>query len=1350
MASYSYQLSGPVTDVDGVPEQDLFTLSVSDGSASSANSSITIDIVDDVPVAVDDSKALGEDDSAAISGNVLSNDLHGNGEAGADAPVTFVQWTGSTSGQYGSFTDNGNGGYSYTLNTAHAAVQGLDDGQSLTETFSYQITDADGDTDTATLTLTINGSNDGPGVSVDPGNVGGGNDSVNEAGLAGGSAAGDGSDAASGTFTLSDADGLDDLVSVTINGSTILIADLEGSVIAGANGHGNLTIDSYNAATGVASYSYQLSGPVTDVDGVPEQDLFTLSVSDGSASSANSSITIDIVDDVPVAVDDSKALGEDDSAAISGNVLSNDLHGNGEAGADAPVTFVQWTGSTSGQYGSFTDNGNGGYSYTLNTAHAAVQGLDDGQSLTETFSYQITDADGDTDTATLTLTINGSNDGPGVSVDPGNVGGGNDSVNEAGLAGGSAAGDGSDAASGTFTLSDADGLDDLVSVTINGSTILIADLEGSVIPGANGHGNLTIDSYNAATGVASYSYQLSGPVTDVDGVPEQDLFTLSVSDGSASSANSSITIDIIDDVPSISVAAGSLDGVSLLTQDAETGDDANPDTATSAAAFDGVFSVSSSAGGADGQSGAISWNYALSLSVVSGTASGLKSGGVAVKLYQLADGTIVGSTSPTAPVVIDDAVVFSLGVDGAGVVTLSQYAALDHGIAETEGAYDDDVLSLASNLVNLTGTATITDNDGDSTSHSQSVDLGGTVSFADDGPTVTLTIGSDSRVTLKTQDAETLGNLTDTATSNAAFGVAIIASLSSGADSVQASGLSYVLSLTSQGADSLLTSGSEAVYLYTLADGTLVGSTATTNPGSVDASVVFSLSVDSDGKVTLSQHQALDHATASTSGFESDVLILSNGLVNLQVTYSITDGDGDSATSTKTIDLGGNVQFADDGPSLAATNLVIANETGTYSGTYAFDVGADVQSFADSFDGSALQWTNAEPGYSLEYDAAGSNASQQLYKGVYEDGGDSFTFFTLQVNADGTYDFNMVTPDPVIEKETSSLLSGISGGSNLASYTFGASQFGGEFEIVVTGKSHGGADTLTISSTDLGVSDNVMHGNKTDVLRFDVQQVAGRTGVLSELTIQISNTAGVKITDTVGIRIHYTTGPDDTYAEAIGADYSITMAADPSREVEYMQLFPANSDVSFKITGLSGKYVTSEFPDDYALDFTLSGSDSDGDSASASFSVNVNATDNGSALIEGTSGSDTLFGTASNDILTGHDGADLFVWSDGDEGGVGPGLFAEDTVTDFNPSEGDVLDLSDLLVGETEATLDAYLYLDDNGTDSTLYVSTSGNMNAADATEAATKADQVINLTDLSGTDLDALLASGNLTVDNS
>nr|WP_067293078.1 retention module-containing protein [Marinobacterium profundum] len=1083
-------------------------------------------------------------------------------------------------------------------------------------------------------------------------------------------------------------------------------------------------------------------------DGTQDYSV-TVTASDGNGGSVDVDFTWTVNNTVPEFIS-----GTDTSAtAANVDVYSFSAPENTVANSVVGTVVAADKDGDSLTYSITGGNAAGLFSIDATTGAISVtQDIDDAELGDYALTISVDDSEGGTDTATANISLTNVNDAPTLQVDSSSK-----QVNEKGLPLGSgelADGDSgnksdqSEVVSGTFTLADADGLDDLVSVTINGTTILVDDIEGSVIAGANNHGSLTIDSYNSSTGVASYSYQLSGPVTDVDGVTEQDSFTLSVFDGSVSSADSTITIDIIDDVPSISVAAGSLGGVSLQTQDADTLFGA--DIATSTAAFDGVFSVSNSVSGADGQAGAISWGYALSLSVASGTASGLESGGVAVNLYQLSDGSIVGSTSTTPPLTLDGSVVFSLSVDSAGVVTLGQYAALDHGNAETEGRYDDDVLSLASNLVSLTGTATITDNDGDSASSSQSVDLGGAISFADDGPSVSLTLGSDSGVSLRTQDADTRGGTPDTATSSAAFGVAIVASLNSGADSVEASGLSYVLSLASEGTDSQLSSGSDAVYLYTLADGTVLGSTATTNPGSVDATAVFGLSVASDGKVTLTQYQAMDHATANTSGYSSDVLALANGLVNLEVTYSITDGDGDSATSTKTIDLGGNIQFADDGPTLSTANLAIANVTGTYTGFYAFDVGADGQSFADSFDASALQWTNTRDGYSLEYDAAGSDASHLLYNAVYEKGGETFTFFTLQVNADGTYEVTMVTPDPIIEQTIPSLLSGISGGSNLAFYTFGSALFGGEFQIVVTGKENGAASTLTISSTDLGVGDNVMHGSKGDVLRFDVQPTASGSGVLSELTIQLSHTGGVKTFDPVDITIRYTDGTTSSYSEQIGTDYSVTVAADTAREVDYIELGPGSSGASFKITGLAGKYVTTEFPDDYELKFELAGTDSDGDSASSSFSVMVNATDNGSALIEGSTGSDVLHGTASNDILTGHDGADLFVWSDGHEGGVGTGLFAEDTVTDFKPADGDVLDLSDLLVGETEATLDAYLYLDDNGTDSTLYVSTSGNMNAADATEAATKADQVINLTDLSGTDIDTLIASGNLMVDNS
>jgi VCBS repeat-containing protein len=514
-------------------------LTVSDGTASSAPASIVIEIIDDVPNAVDDSNSIAEDTLTAISGNVLSNDLHANSQPGADTPTSFVAWA-STAASYGTFSDTGSGTYSYSLNNANPAVQALDSGQSLSETFSYTMQDADGDLDTATLTITITGTNDIPGISADPGN-GGANDQVFEAGLASGSDAAGSSEFTTGTFSLSDADGLDDLQSVTINGVTVALGSLAGSVFAGTNG--NLTVTAYNALTGVASYSYELTSPTTDGAG-SETDSFSLTTSDGTASSTPASIVIEIIDDLPNTVNDSNSIAEDTLTAIIGNVLSNDLHANGQPGADTPTSFVAWA-STAASYGTFTDTGSGTYSYSLNNANPAVQGLDSGQSLTETFSYSMQDADGDPDTATLTITITGTNDIPGISVDPGN-GGTSDQVFEAALAIGSDAASNSEFATGTFSLSDADGLDDLQSVTINGVTVALGSLAGSVFAGTNG--SLTVTAYNSLTGVASYTYQLTSPTTDGLG-SETDSFSLSTSDGTASSAPASIVIEIIDDVP---------------------------------------------------------------------------------------------------------------------------------------------------------------------------------------------------------------------------------------------------------------------------------------------------------------------------------------------------------------------------------------------------------------------------------------------------------------------------------------------------------------------------------------------------------------------------------------------------------------------------------------------------------------------------------------------------------------------------------------------------------------------------------------------------------------------------------
>ncbi|MGB5217053.1 MAG: retention module-containing protein, partial [Smithella sp.] len=409
--TYTYELTSPTIDGPGT-ETDIFNISTTDQSgATSDPAAITIEITDDLPNAVDDGQTIMEDATAAITGNVFDNDVHPNGERGADAPVVFDEWTGDTTAQYGTFTANPDGSYSYTLDPDNGIVQGLNEGETLTETFTYQIKDADGDIDTATLTITIVGTNETPVINIDPGN-GGADDVVYESGLPNGSDAAADTEYATGTFTVSDPDGLGDIQSVTINGTTIAISNLAGSVINGVNGI--LTVTDYNSATGVANYTYQLTSPTTDGPGI-ETEVFTMSVSDESGTSDPAVLTIEIADDVPNAVDDSLMIGENDFTVHSGNVFANDVHPNGQPGADTPVTFNGWTNTTT-NYGEFIDTGNGNYTYQLDMNNESVKTLSASDTLTETLTYQVIDADGDIDTATLTITIAGANDAP-VAVD---------------------------------------------------------------------------------------------------------------------------------------------------------------------------------------------------------------------------------------------------------------------------------------------------------------------------------------------------------------------------------------------------------------------------------------------------------------------------------------------------------------------------------------------------------------------------------------------------------------------------------------------------------------------------------------------------------------------------------------------------------------------------------------------------------------------------------------------------------------------------------------------------------------------------------------------------------------------
>ena len=73
----------------------------------------------------------------------------------------------------------------------------------------------------------------------------------------------------------------------------------------------------------------------------------------------------------------------------------------------------------------------------------------------------------------------------------------------------------------------------------------------------------------------------------------------------------------------------------------------------------------------------------------------------------------------------------------------------------------------------------------------------------------------------------------------------------------------------------------------------------------------------------------------------------------------------------------------------------------------------------------------------------------------------------------------------------------------------------------------------------------------------------------------------------------------------------------------------------------------------------------------------------GADTLDGGEGSDTLIGGLGNDILTGGDDADIFKWVDMEH--------ATDTVTDFNVTEGDTLDLSELFVDMKQDDISALL-----------------------------------------------------------
>ncbi|MDT8906621.1 retention module-containing protein [Pseudomonas prosekii] len=558
VVSYSYTLTDNETHPAGAGPNTLteqFPVVAVDNDGDSANGTLDVNITDDVPQAIDDSHVSTASESlVTLTGNVLPND-HQGADRIPTGPDSGPIIGGTFTGTYGTLVLNPNGTYTYTLNTSDPQFVALHGGGSGTETFTYTLTDADGDTSTANLVLQVH-NNDDP-VIIQGLDTEGGELSVREPHLADGTSPDAPALTQSGTFTVTALDGVQNL---SVGGITVV----SGGVAAGfpqsiTTALGNtLTITGFNAVTGVVSYSYTLldneAHPnASGANSLSEQ--FAVVVTDDNGTTATGNLDVNIVDDLPQAVDDSNAgTASETQLTLSGSVLTNDSQG-ADTVASGPIT----PGTFTGTYGTLVLNADGSYTYTLNTSDPQFVALHGGGSGTETFTYTLTDADGDTSTANLVLQVH-NNDDP-VIIQGLDTEGGELTVREQHLADGTSPDAPALTQSGTFTVTALDGVQNL---SVGGITVV----SGGVAAGfpqsiTTALGNtLTITGFNAVTGVVSYSYTLldneAHPnASGANSLSEQ--FAVVVTDDNGTTATGNLDVNIVDDLPTAHADSASVD-----------------------------------------------------------------------------------------------------------------------------------------------------------------------------------------------------------------------------------------------------------------------------------------------------------------------------------------------------------------------------------------------------------------------------------------------------------------------------------------------------------------------------------------------------------------------------------------------------------------------------------------------------------------------------------------------------------------------------------------------------------------------------------------------------------------------
>ncbi len=940
--------------------------------------------------------------------------------------------------------------------------------------------------------------------------------------------------------------------------------------------------------------------------------------------------------------------------------------------------------------GTLTVNSNGTWTFAAADAQA--------QPVSVSFAIKVVDTDTDEATSsTHTITITDDGTVPLVGNETG-------TVNESALANANATGSGGGTvtASGVFDIT-LDG-DALSSLVVNGVNVTAATALSPITASTSANATLVVGKN--AEGQYTWTYTLTDNVTDVNqaGTPEVDSFNVVVTDADGDvSATATVKVTIVDDVPSVTITAGD-------TTVVEGGSISNG-TWSNVPGADGLASTKVLIGSAE---------YDLNTAINTGTgtltvnsngtwtfaAADAQAQPVSVSFaIKVVDTDTDEATSSTHTITITDDGTVPLVGNETGTVNESALANANAtgsggGTVTASGVFDitldgDALSSLVVNGVNVTAatalspitastsanatlvvgknaegqytwTYTLTDNVTDvNQAGTPEVDSFNVVVTDADGDvsataTVKVTIVDDVP-TAVVSDYAVVQNVAGAPVS---FDLDLDQPTSTLANNYGADGGTIRFAPTLNGQPSGLTYGGGVTpIMYVVSGGGLIltGMAGTTS--------VFVLTLDpATGTYTVDMNAPVD--SISTVNF-------SDG------TYDFVGGNGAWAGFVPDGQGFGEIPLNDDSTDLLLTPFGTAttingnaNAAGAGGGAGGQNIGVGegvrvdfVVDLGGNPAGSGGYTTAANRDHTFDGHYVANGASLKF--------GDGTSNTTLKITArDETpaTDANNIVGDGVLDSVTSVVIS-----------------YDGMNQTVTFAN-------IGTTATTFPVGNPGGLANRTYTVQFvnvdpgaGVQYAVLVTGILdtkvSIATFTANGYSSLEVLNTAG---------DDFDITGFGAAVQSTNPVSFSVPVEVID---GDGDIAGSMLGVTLTQAGAgiqDFSDSGATTAAstlasphIMGSDF-GDTLTGDAGNNVLSGGLGDDTLTGGAGNDTLFGGAGADILVGGLGADTFKWSLGDQGSTGTP--ARDVVTDFTVGAGgDVLDLRDLLQGESTANLGQFL-----------------------------------------------------------